>query len=34
MNEAAYSQRRVAYYMTDTQGGPSQAMRDFTISLH
>jgi hypothetical protein len=34
MNEAAYSQRRASYYMTDTQGGPSQAMRDFSISLH
>jgi hypothetical protein len=33
INEAVYSQKRAAFYMTDTQGGPSQALRNFSVSL-
>jgi hypothetical protein len=33
INQAVYSQKRSSFYMTDTQGGPSQALRNFSVSL-
>jgi hypothetical protein len=33
VSEAAYSIERRAYYMADTQGGPSQALREFSVSV-
>jgi hypothetical protein len=33
VNEAAYAVERRGFYMTDTQGGPSQAMREFSVSV-